>query len=253
VKFAARFRIVGGLITFFTVVGNNVLQEKTNMHDSDDVPHYFDDGSESASALVFQRRRLLYRPGPFGIRLESWYEPGLGDPLIGSAGGSPGFVIVPNAIQAQNSSDLGKTVNARSRLGSTTIPGLECEYFVDGGILWVPFGASIYWDWPDKQAANNGTLSHSRESWDGEFGTGTSSGLCFTRYLANNQVIALSRRVRRAVCSSPFGILALPGGLVMSSGVLPVTLAGGLTVQMLFTVGIDARVTALPVTFYYTF
>jgi hypothetical protein len=228
------------------------MEKELVMQDLEE-PHYFDDGSESVAANIFTRKRLLWRPGPFGIRLESWYEPGLGDPLIGSAGGSPGFVIVPNATQTQGASDVGKTVNARSRLGSSTIPGLECEYFVDGGILWVPFGATIYWDWPDKQAANNGTVSHSRESWDGEFGTGTSSGLSFTRYLANNQVIALSRRVRRAVCSSPFGILALPGGLVMSSGVLPVTLAGGLTVQMLFTVGIDARVTALPVTFYYTF
>lgn len=221
-------------------------------------PTYSDDSSDTIAAPLFTRRRLKTRPGPFGVRMMAWYDTSdVLDPFVGSRGGSPGFTIIPAAVQnAQSLKSLSAMLasrNVSSRLGGTQIPGFSPEFFVDGGVLWIPFAATIYWDWPDKESRNTGDVFYTCEDWDGEFGTGTSSGLSFTAYLTNGQTIAINPTVRRAVCSLPYAALTLPGGIVAQTGALPVTLAGALTVTMTFLAGVPAGVTRVPVTFYYTF
>lgn len=217
-------------------------------------PRYDDDSSESLRGDIFREKRILTRTQPFGVRLQTWYDrdPLLPvDDLLGSRGGSAGFTIIPTALQTDSA---GRGVSTRSRIGGTTIQGLGMpKYFVNGGILWIPFAAEVFWSWPDISARNLGTVSYSCETWDAEFQTSGSKGLCFTQYLTDGQSITLDPWVRWAQCSAPFAALELPVGILFQTGNEAVQLGGVRIVTMRFLPGMPGVISRAPVTFYYGF
>lgn len=209
---------------------------------------YTDDGSNAIRTEVLgsRRRLLLTRTEPFGVRLASWFEPDAGFDLVGLHGGSAGFSIVPSATQ-----DACGQQSYVSRLGTTQIQDLDPTLFVDGGVLWVPFPASIYFEWPDITTRNVGMVYYSNESWSAEFSTAGYRGLSYTRYLTDGQVIPVPQNARRVQCSAPLASLILPGGITMQTGLEPVFIGGARTVQMAFLPGMPVSITMAPVTFYY--
>lgn len=211
---------------------------------------YNDDSANSINAanLPSSGKTLITRFEPFGVRMSVWYDP-RGGSLFGSEGGAAGFNVTPLAVQE----DCKGVLTATSRLGTTSIPGYEPVFFVDGGILWVPFPAIVALAWPDRDIHNTGVVSYSIESWDSEFNLPGSKGMCYTKYLADAQTVQVNPMVRRVMCSAPNAALVYPDGTVFQTGQDMPNIGGAQSVRMLFLAGMDPLITRAPVTFSYGF
>lgn len=211
---------------------------------------YSDDGSGQVSAASLVRQRLItrYNQAGFGFRADIVFDGGLVAPRFGSEGGSPCLAIVPLAIQPSAESCDGMTLT--SRLGQAPLQGVAQEYLVDGGMVWCPFPASVYLVWPDKQAANAGTVFWSIETYFHP--TNVNEGMAFTRYLTNGQTINVPRQARRVVCDNINASLTLQGGVTFQTGARPLALGASPTLQMTFLATMPVGITHVPVVFYYS-
>src|SRR5678816_428469 len=116
---------------------------------------YTDGSSGTQLAAIFTAQRLATRFEPFGMRAFAWYDPGLGN-LLGSKGGSPLFKLVPAPVLPRQDCQDGEpfTASWQTALGGNTTLDLDPSLWIDGGTLWVPFPATLYIDWPDRDVHN---------------------------------------------------------------------------------------------------
>lgn len=210
---------------------------------------YTDASSGTQPAINFTTRRLATRFEPFGMRAYVWYDKGAGN-LFGADGGAPLLKIIPLPIQPRDCED-GSDMTAmwQTTLGGNTTPDLDPAIWVDGGILWIPFAATVDIDWPDKDIHNLGTISWSFEPyWD----TGLTE-LAYTRYATNGQVLTVPKYARLLECSNPLVTLTIPsGGPDVFQGQQKAFAIGGATsIKVTYLGGMPATVNRVPIKFIY--
>lgn len=182
-------------------------------------------------------------PAPVGLRLSSWYTPAAGEDPFGREGGKPGFLITP--LAPHNSID-GAVMN--------TITNLPAQaFFINAGMLWVPFACKVTYCWPDiDEGRNLGVANFEAQTSEGPaMGAFSAWGACYAHYLMEGQTVNIRREVQSVSCPYFFAAPALDGISTIPFGEWPTPIGGARQLTMHFAGGGVPVVTRVPVKFYY--